>query len=168
MDRIRRSFIENEAAMLTNRFDLKPGFNIKKLLPLLSFELKSSLEFKDISGALFVKDGVKTIVINTAEHENRQRFTIAHEIAHDILNHGLTVSLFKKEVVFYRSTSNPQLIMEFEANYFAACFLMPRDLLLIDLKSKSFISEETIDELAVRYSVSPKAMAIRLSELGFA
>lgn len=167
MNTIRKTQIERIASDLASSLNLRPGFDLGKLLPSLSFELKSSDEFKDISGALFIKDGKKTIVVNSSEKEERQRFTIAHELAHDILQHNLSVSLFKKDIVFYRSTNNPQQELEYEANYFAACFLMPKEFLLNDLESMSVITDETVNDLAKLYKVSLKAMAIRLSELGF-
>ena len=36
----------------------------------------------ELSGMAFIKDGVPIIGVNSLHHPNRQRFTLAHELAH--------------------------------------------------------------------------------------
>src|SRR5437764_12493286 len=43
----------------------------------------------EISGALIRKQGRAIIAVNPAHHENRQRFTIAHELGHYFLHERL-------------------------------------------------------------------------------
>ena len=41
----------------------------------------------DISGLLVTREGVSMICVEERHHENRRRFTIAHEIGHHVLGH---------------------------------------------------------------------------------
>ncbi|WP_082604353.1 ImmA/IrrE family metallo-endopeptidase [Acidovorax sp. Root217] len=124
----------------------------------------------------------------------RERFTFAHELAHLLLGHGRVMrreyteekdfnppkSLIKEESDIFR--------MEYQANYFAACLLMPRKsfvehfmrgLRLLELHNKGFgaLYVDTQDcnvqnYLAITgvlmqiYQTSRMAVTIRAKELG--
>jgi hypothetical protein len=96
------------------------------------------------------------IYVNRTEHSNRQRFTVAHEIAHFLLHRK---ALDDGEIVddtFYRSRLSNA--MEAEANRAAAELLMPYDLI-------SRATERGVDTpagLADLFKVSEAAMRIRL------
>lgn len=94
------------------------------------------------------------IRVNRHEHKNRQRYTIAHEIAHFVLHRDAIGS----EVVddtFYRSGLSE--VREYEANALAAEILMPWHLI------RSLMTGETsAAELAKTLEVSEAAMHIRL------
>jgi Zn-dependent peptidase ImmA (M78 family) len=99
------------------------------------------------------------IRINRHEKKERQRFTLAHEIAHfllhkDKIGDGLT------EDILYRSTLSNTL--EYEANRFAAELIMPEsalDEMQIDVES---LDDDAILDLAGRFGVSKDAMRIKL------
>jgi Zn-dependent peptidase ImmA (M78 family) len=128
-----------------------------------------------VSGFLIIKDSKKTIIINKNHHENRQRFTIAHELGHYILHaKGKRESLFiDKKQVYNRNlkSSDGTNIQEIEANRFAASILMPKVVILDHITNAGepfyeFSDDETsISYLAKMLAVSNVAMTHRLSSL---
>ena len=95
------------------------------------------------------------IYVNKRHPYNRQRFTIAHEIAHivlhgDLIGNGITTDSL------YRSGLPGSV--EWAANRFAGNILMPAD------KIRELMEQgvDTVDELARRFHVSRSAMAIQL------
>lgn len=111
----------------------------------------------DISGKVHYDFDIKKyiITVNQNHHENRQRFTIAHEMGHYALNHGT------KEDVLYRDGSNDS--DEIEANTFAAEILMPTTVIRHLIFEQDII---TVRELAHKLWVSEQAMLYRLKNLG--
>ncbi len=71
------------------------------------------------------------INLNPNRHINRDRFTLAHELGHLFLHMGFIVdkekwdSISTDDIIFFRD--NNYSIKEYEANEFAASFLMPKD-----------------------------------------
>lgn len=100
-----------------------------------------------------------TILINEADHENRKRFTCAHELGHfnrrrDETGEYHTIDLRSP---LSSTGSDPE---EIYANEFAACLLMPADEL------KIFLQFGLSDgELAERFKVSREAMEYRIVNL---
>lgn len=127
-----------------------------------------------ISGFLF-SGGEKPIIgINTVHHENRQRFTIAHELGHYLLHHPNAEGIHVDHSFEIKLRSDRHVegnyADEREANMFAAELLMPIDFIIRDLKDKNLVDMEDdglLHEMANRYKVSQQAMAIRLSNLGY-
>ena len=101
------------------------------------------------------------IFVNAAHAETRQRFTIAHEIAHFML-HRDAIKDGIAEDVFHRSEllSNKQ---EVEANKLAANILMPFSLLSEVQKNYAV---DDVEGLAKAFHVSTAAMSIRLGIQG--
>lgn len=126
----------------------------------------------EVSGAL-IRDGKSAIIaVNSAQHENRQRFTIAHEIGHFIL-HKRALRHFDEDFrIDFRNSVSSEATQrdEIVANRFAAALLMPesflrRDLLRMGVDQRNV--DDAIQALAVRYKVSRRAMELRLVNLGF-
>jgi Zn-dependent peptidase ImmA (M78 family) len=107
-----------------------------------------------ISGVL--RKGKKAIGVNEAHHAIRQRFTIAHEIGHFVLNHGNDEDMVDGS--FNGGGSNG---IEREANAFASFLLMPREWVL-DRHKKIGLDPK---KLAKEFNVSEQAMTIKLLEL---
>jgi Zn-dependent peptidase ImmA (M78 family) len=124
----------------------------------------------EISGMAFIKNGAAMIVVNAVHHPNRQRFTLAHELAHHVLHEAyLTKNVHVDTAVLQRNerSSEGTDVKEVEANTFAAELLMPKALL------KAFgrvdaNDDAKIAEIARQFKVSPTAMAIRLENIQFA
>lgn len=130
----------------------------------------------DVSGAL-VSLGNRShgIAVNAAHAPVRKRFTVAHELGHylrehipedDHLDWGFTV--IRRD----GRSSDATDLQEMEANFFAACLLMPKKMLRADVDSmRGFHGEVSIDDaeiqrLAKRYGVSKVAMQYRLMNVG--
>lgn len=98
----------------------------------LEFELRDGLPAEDIHG--FEAAGIldrrrQTIVISTRFPRVVQRFTAAHELGHYVLHQhiGNAVAHRDRPVGGPPRQGRPQV--ELEADYFAACLLMPRGLI---------------------------------------
>lgn len=112
-----------------------------------------------ISGKLYRMDGRWIISINKEHHINRQRFTLAHELAHYVLHRSESESF--TDTVFFRGASVNNF--EYAANEFAAKLLMPED------KVRTVVRGGTnnIKDLAESFGVSVAAMLYRVKQLGF-
>lgn len=95
------------------------------------------------------------IRVNRHEHKNRQRFTIAHEIAHFVL-HRDEIGDGLVDDTFYRSGLSER--REWEANRLAAEILMPWHL----IRAEANEQKQTPSALAEKFGVSEAAMHIRL------
>lgn len=131
----------------------------------------------DLSGFLYREPntGRTVIGVNSTHHENRQNFTIAHELGHFLLHEAETVHLDSKSAGYTLQLRSPRSatgenINEREANLFAAELLMPAKFLKKDLRKKDLDlleDDSIIRELAKKYKVSVQALTIRLANLGY-
>jgi predicted transcriptional regulator len=108
-----------------------------------------------VSGSAHWDGTTWVLTINASEFELRQRFSIMHEFKH-VLDHP-----FRQLITAERGLSAEDKA-ERLADYFAACVLMPRRW----VKTAWCIETQSIEALADRFQVSPKAMAYRLNQLG--
>jgi Zn-dependent peptidase ImmA (M78 family) len=152
------------------------GINVKQVANELGIELMEYDFGDDVSGVL-LRDGDKA-KIGYAERtgRKRQRFTIAHELGHYVLDHqrqGVFVDTPERYFTLFRdsNSSTGEDFQEREANAFAAALLMPLNLVR---EGTSFISQSNITrdenfdlvtELATRFNVSNLAMSYRLTNL---
>ena len=128
----------------------------------------------DLSGFLYRdRKRKRTIIgVNAGHHENRQKFTVAHELGHFLLHDFASVHVDRQFKVWLRSEASSQGTDndEKEANLFAAELLMPVRFLVKDIEkigAIDLLEEAVIEELAVRYGVSTQAMTFRLTYLGY-
>ncbi|MGC9954509.1 MAG: ImmA/IrrE family metallo-endopeptidase [Rhizomicrobium sp.] len=125
----------------------------------------------ELSGLAHIRDGVPILGINALHTPTRQRFTLAHELAHVVLHkpeleaavHVDRGSLRRDAVA--SAGTDP---IEIEANAFAAELLMPEALVVAALNGKSvdLEDEEAVLALAKKFKVSAAAMRFRLDSLG--
>lgn len=122
-------------------------------------------ELGEVSGIVVRKDSTIVIGVNKGEAPTRRRFTIAHEFGHALLHRGEEVHFDK--AFRFNLRSGASSIEETEANFFAACILMPRHFLETDQAVAQLDAEDpaAVAALARRYHVSPHAMSIRLGNL---
>nr|WP_301549758.1 ImmA/IrrE family metallo-endopeptidase [Methylorubrum thiocyanatum] len=110
-------------------------------------------------------DGNFTIFMSGLTSSERDRFTIAHELGHYFLHFPLVRKKFPgASMVATRwvdETDTDQRRAEWEANWFAAAFLMPNDL----FKADADLSSNDIQYLSLKYGVSMHAAQIRLATL---
>lgn len=96
------------------------------------------------------------ISLSSLTSDVRDNFTIAHELGHLFLHaKGIDEDMIR----FNRYGSNR---LEWEANWFAASFLMPKD----DFKERCKEYHNSTALLALHYDVSQKAVSIRKESLG--
>ena len=95
------------------------------------------------------------IYVNAGHHAYRQRFTIAHEIAHIVLHEHLIGDGITTDGLYRSGLPNA---IEWAANRFAGNILIPRE------KIEELMAEgvTSVEELARRFQVSRSAMAIQL------
>ena len=99
-------------------------------------------------------EGKPVIYVNPSESAVRQRFTIFHEMGHYVLGHGPSPRHI--DPGYDKSHYNPK---ETAANQFAAEMIMPEGAVRLLAQNHS------LAELAAVFSVSERAMAIRLQRL---
>lgn len=145
-----------------------PPVPIGKIASDLGLVIKVSSLAPGISGEIRPDPmGAKSgfiIRVNRDEAKTRQRFTIAHEIAHFLLHRHLIKDGLSDDVL-YRSTLSNRL--EAEANRLAADLLMPWNLInkwMEQFPGKSI--DAYSDPLADFLQVSKVAMEVRLGNNG--
>ena len=127
-----------------------------------------------VSGLLVSNRGAALVCVHETDHPNRQRFTIAHEIGHFVLRHqfvdGEYVHVDRGNFISQRGPRSATGVdpKEIEANQFAACLLMPDDLVqqAVAAYGGSPLVDWQVSDLAAQFAVSEQAMTIRLSTLG--
>ena len=98
--------------------------------------------------------------MNRFESKERQRFTIAHEIAHYLI-HRDKIDAGVVDSVLYRSKLSSRT--EAEANRLAADIVMPRHAVVAAVQDKGGSrSDRVVQDLANAFGVSKQAMAIRV------
>ena len=150
-----------EARALYDKAGLKNSLSdLEKFISSLGIRLARKPLRDDYSGFLHEENGSWVMGVNSLHHPNRQRFTLAHELGHYFL-HRESKQEFDDNYVFTRAEelSNP---MEWEANQFAAEFLMPTE----DFRDAIQSGTTQVSELAKFFSVSTMAVRIRAKNLG--
>lgn len=128
---------------------LAKALGLKVLVSTLPLNISGMLKPDD--------DGDYVIKINRFEPKERQRFTIAHEIAHFLLHKNL-IARGVVDSALYRSKLSSRL--EAEANRLAADILMPRE--LVEHERALVPGGVDVDRyLAQKFEVSLPAMDIR-------
>jgi len=170
-----------ERLLTHNRVSSAP-VPIEDLARALGVSIRRTPAQESLSGFLLRDNGGGRAIIgvNKLHHQNRQRFTIAHELGHLLLHTrqevyvdgraeaGLTVSRRDEE------SGAGTNVEEIEANVFAAELLMPAAFLHADFASYStldLLDEDTLGDvlgdLAQKYKVSRQALTYRLVNLGY-
>jgi len=132
----------------------------------LAADLSIIVEYESMAGhagkierKLGGKEPQYVITINSDDSVNRQKFTLAHEIAHFIKHRKQLDAGGIVDNAMYRSLLPEQ--MEWEANRYAAQLLMP----LSAMKQLWFEGLRDDSSFAERLGVSEHAASIRLGEL---
>ena len=168
MQTYKKNKIETMSNEMWADHNLTPGFNFEQLLNTLNIQLKEESLSDDLSAVLAIKNDKKLITLNSNNHPNRQRFSIAHEIGHLKLNHKISLDITKQTVIHHRDkiSSTGTDTDEVEANYFAACLLMPSFQIEKHLKfDKSF--DHNVVQISEIFKVSAASATLRLKNLGY-
>ena len=120
-------------------------------------------------GFTLKKDNDTIIFTNTCSRVSREIFTLAHEIGHAILHLEEEPSFIDNHITITGKSTDDK---EQEANYFAACLLMPADDVgrFIDLEIGNFerngLSAMDIARMMSEFNVSFDMALNRLESLG--
>lgn len=134
---------------------------------------------KEFCGVYMVVKQAKIIFVNANLRTSRKHFTIAHELGHHYLGHPLQngAIICDSDSVFGKN--KPE--QEKEADYFAACFLMPENMVKrkrteffnhCPKQTTLFLEDQQLEQqhqlqryLSDYFQVSMEAMGYRLDEL---
>ena len=111
------------------------------------------------SAVTIARGDARLVILNSGHSDVRQRSSLAHELAHLILNHATDRTRLSHEGLLYRGTFDRE--QEDEANWFAGCLLVPRDGLL-----EARLRTPDEHALAAKFGVSADMIAWRLQMTG--
>jgi len=151
---------------IAEQLGYQPGGDLNEIVKLAGGEIKiqgTLLDDPEQSGSLYV-DGLDDFNIIVPSHTSlvRDRFTVAHELGHYYLHYVWPKQSGRNipdKVVALRKGSNR---IEWEANWFAAAFLMPRNAFLSTYRAL----DGNVRSLADRFHVSTRAVEVRIQDLG--
>lgn len=162
-----------EIEQLFKQIEYKTGFvDINKIATKLGIRVIEEDLPDNVSGVLDCRTKEETIVLlNKHHHENRKRFSLAHEMGHFVLHKMSGVHMDTK--IFLRSEAPilHGIKIEREANQFAAALLMPELQIRNAWKNlpEDWFDENPLQLIAKEFKVSEGALFIRLKQLkGFA
>lgn len=163
--------LRREVTKLMDRFDVtRPAVPVDRIAKGLGADVRFLPYEGELAGMLARTESGAVIGVNSLHHRNRQRFTIAHEIAH-LLLHDLDVHFDRNFRVRHRDATSATATdpLEIEANRFAAELLMPYAMIQSDLDEAGIDVErlENVAPLAKRYGVSVQAMMHRIANLAY-
>lgn len=173
----KRNEIEKFAANLRAALGLqKPPYDPEEAIKKLGGEIDWALSFFEEADGLIAKTGPNSfrISLNASKRKNipRKRFTLAHEIGHLFLHMGFIIQPDKwknlntyNELVKFRDASNKR-VEEYEANQFAAAFLMPKEEFVSQVNKNSVGQTCNVPPIADYFNVSIEAAEYRGRFLG--
>lgn len=157
--------LPKEVRGLIEEYQRQQPMKLGELARRLGLVVKSATLDPGISGEIKKysdADAGYIIRVNRHESKARQRFTLAHEIAHYLL-HKDQIGDGIEDDVLYRALSNT---VEAQANRLAADIIMPWYVVKNLLKQyEDFSLEEKIEKIAGDLGVSTTAMEIRLDQV---
>jgi len=147
-----------------------PPVPVEALAALVNAEIRYEPFAGELSGMVHRKsDGTAVIGVNGLHSNTRQRFTIAHELAHLLLHQNEEFHVDENSPIGFRSELSSKAVdaNEIEANQFAAALLMPAALVEAEIAKlpRNINSEQAIARLSEIFQVSEQAMTFRLSGL---
>lgn len=132
-----------------------------KEIPFDFTELEKIMKLKtgDVIGSVFAKGDELGIFYKASDSLNRQRFTIAHEIAHCCLD----TDALKTKHIELRSSQTENMLKEYNANVFAGKLLIPK--ISLDKIHSKFLISPPLSVISKIFEVSTTVMAARLDYL---
>lgn len=171
MKKIAKGTVEQVVRYLLERHGIEsPPIPVERLVRELDVEFRSE-HYPDLALRGFIvqkssalKKGI--IFINSSQHPNIQRFTLAHEIGHFLLaGKDVHVDRRKRGNGHRINARDPE---EIKADDFAEELLMPRNMLSAGLEGKKIDpnDDKSLVRLASKFQVSLVTMMLRLRRLG--
>lgn len=188
--------IENLVSSLLSRINYMGGaVNLDEICKQLNIFVKKSNEISQTSDGQNILGRVNFInnKIVIFDHENifRERFTLSHEIGHFALKHDAFLtceSVIEEDLTFNTNENKLNEIerMEYQANYFASCLLLPEiefkksveySRLKFDIRDKGwgyiYVDDQIdnlrdyhnlLDDIASTFKTSKQVVEIRLKK----
>jgi Zn-dependent peptidase ImmA (M78 family) len=169
---VRKQLARRKAKELLAAAKVKfPPVPVEELAALVRAEIRYEPFPGELSGMVHRQPGGTALIgVNGLHSTTRQRFTIAHELAHVLLHQDEEFHVDENSPIGFRTELSSKAVdaNEIEANQFAADLLMPVFLLDREIEKlpRNLDSEEAITRLADTFQVSEQAMTFRLSGLG--
>ena len=166
MDNSTRRMINSLAEDVLSAYNISvPIGNIDEIVEKLGGTIQKEAFFSD--GAVEKEGNGFKIIVSPFQDEKRERFTIAHELGHLFLHMGYRTNnelWEKQENNIYHRIGNSE--KEYQANEFAAAFLMPATEYLSVLNKVAEGNMVDTSKIAEYFNVSIEAAANRGKFLG--
>jgi Zn-dependent peptidase ImmA (M78 family) len=171
--------IEDQAQRLLDEIGIRTiPVPVDRIAKALGAQLHYTVLDDELSGMIFIKDDVPIIGVNSIHHPNRQRFTIAHEIAHLRLHRSAIsaevhvdkrfqepgrASVLKRDALAATGTDRHEI----DANEFAAALLIPRAHLdeILDKMKIDLVDGDSLEVIAKKFKVSRMTLEYRIRNL---
>ena len=167
MDNSTRKMINSLAEDVLSAYNISvPIGNIDEIVEKLGGTIQKEAFFSD--GAVEKEGNGFKIIVSPFQDEKRERFTIAHELGHLFLHMGYRTNnelWEKQENNIYHRIGNSE--KEYQANEFAAAFLMPATEYLSVLNKVAEGNMVDTSKIAEYFNVSIEAAANRGKFLGY-
>lgn len=167
MDNSTRRMINSLAEDVLSAYNISvPIGNIDEIVEKLGGTIQKEAFFSD--GAVEKEGNGFKIIVSPFQDEKRERFTIAHELGHLFLHMGYRTNnelWEKQENNIYHRIGNSE--KEYQANEFAAAFLMPATEYLSVLNKVAAGNMVDTSKIAEYFNVSIEAAANRGKFLGY-
>lgn len=147
-------------ALLAQARIAKPPVDVEECAQVAGIALVGYSKLNDAHSAMLMQthEGIVGILVNQDHTRPRQRFSVAHEIGHWVLQRQPVTHIIAPIAARGRAYDS----MERVCDYFAACLLMPRNW----IRDRSEWGM-TNAELERAFQVSRPALIGRLRELGY-
>lgn len=165
-----RILINNLTQDIINIYEIQvPIFNMEKVVAKLGGHVEECVYIDNMSDGSIRKQGNSFVVsITPSQSLERKKFTIAHELGHLFLHMGYKTNSdlwnAQENMIYYRAGNS---LEEYQANEFAAAFLMPKNLYkeVMDKNTEGNIVETS--KIADYFGVSVSAASNRGKFLGY-
>lgn len=150
-----------ELRRLIESYQRSAPVDLRGLAAALGLKVKAATLSPGISGEIRPDgEGGYIVRVNRHDSKGRQRFTVAHEIAHLLLHRELIGSGISDDALYRSSLSDA---IEAEANRLASDIVMPSELVSNAVRVAQGIGVPDIcSQLAETFEVSAAAMNIKL------
>jgi Zn-dependent peptidase ImmA (M78 family) len=145
-------------ALLSQAQLTRPPVDLDMCARVAGVQLVAYADLGTQSALLSLVEGIVAVVVNSKHGRTRQRFSLAHEVGHWILERTPVTHDLRPIAARGRAYSAVERVCD----YFAASLLMPREWVRARAEDG-----RTNEELAQLFDVSPPAMIARLRELGY-
>ncbi|MDX3968269.1 MAG: ImmA/IrrE family metallo-endopeptidase [Bradyrhizobium sp.] len=160
-----KAVVDTFAADVANQLSYAPGADLSPIVAKLGgrITIQNVLDFNRVPSGSIRIDAPGRFEIFLAAHTGpvRDRFTIAHELGHYVL-HYLYPNRIGRKVERLEAQRYGSGRVEWEANWFAAGFLMP----VAQFRERFGLLQGSQAALAAEFGVSLESIRIRIQSLG--